>query len=445
MSVRALAVPAAPAGPGSTTTSAVLVTASEPEPRSFGKQVVLGGLLDHLVQRLGSDRVHVVLVGRPDVERPATAYRMHVIPKPTAVDQVAALRRVPLRPHSPLQEAALWSPRVRTSLEWLLAGIDADLEIWDTMRVGQYARDLPRHRRVLYADDLFSKRYASMLQQARTEGRRLENPLGSFSAMLPGPARRLAASPLVYQPLLGLEQRLSARSEVAAPRHFDATFLVSQDETAELERLTGSPDVHTLLPLVRTPDPAPRRYDGRPTFVFLGSLDFAPNRDGLRWFLGSCRDAVLRAVPDFRLLVVGRGSEGGMPSEAADWSGRITPLGWVADLDEVLLTSAALLSPLRLGSGTKIKVLEALARGLPVVATEHGVLGLGVDRTDGCLVGQSPAELATLLREAAGPANERLSGDAAASWRSRFCPAVAGRTYDELLRLPTADLARRRL
>ena len=63
-----------------------------------------------------------------------------------------------------------------------------------------------------------------------------------------------------------------------------------------------------------------------------------------------------------------------------------SPLGWVDDLDDVLLAGRGLISPLRIGSGIKIKVLEALARGLPVVATPHGVLGLDVGPDDGCLV-----------------------------------------------------------
>ncbi len=70
------------------TRSAVLVTASEPEPRTFGKQVVIGGLLDHLVHRLGADQVHVLLVGRPDLERPPTPYRRQVVGE-TGLDRPA--------------------------------------------------------------------------------------------------------------------------------------------------------------------------------------------------------------------------------------------------------------------------------------------------------------------------------------------------------------------
>ena len=397
--------------------SVVLVTATEPEPRTFGKQVVIGGLLDHLCERLGADRVHVVLISSVR-QRPATPYAVHVLDKPRPAEQLGALAtRVALPPHSPLQEAALWSPGLGRELRAVLEEIDADLEIWDTMRVGQYARLRPRSRRILYADDLFSKRYTSMLERIADDPTKVSNPLGEFAKLLPGLARTLATRPWVYTPLLKLERRLVAAAEDEAPRHFDQTLLVSEDETRELRERASSDTAHTLPPLLRAPRANERSFDGRPTFVFLGGLDFAPNRDGLTWFLSTCRDSVLSAVPNVEVLVIGRGSSD-LPLEAEAWGGRVKGLGWVEDLDVVLGSAAALISPLRIGSGIKIKVLESLARGLPVVATPEGVLGLNVDASDGCLVADTPAELARCFVEAVDPdRNKELSAAALRRWQ----------------------------
>ncbi len=422
----------------------VLITATEPEPRSFGKQVVLGGMLDHLCARLGPDQVHVILVGRAGIDRPAVPYQLHVIAKPSTVEQLGAVAlRVIGPPHSSLQEAALWSGRTLAAIAQKLAEIRADQQIWDTMRTGQYARRLGRKLRVLYADDLFSKRYASMLERIdQDRGGRgsstVTDPLGEFGKLLPGAVGRVAGQKFVYRRLLQLEMVLTARSEDRAPAAFDATFLVNAQESAELFERTGDPTIGTLLPLLREPVVRERRWDGRPVFVFLGGLDFAPNRDGLTWFLATFRDEVLAALPDFRLLVVGRGSAN-LPPQAAAWGDHVQALGWVDDLDRVLGSSTALLSPLRVGSGTKIKVLEALARGLPVVATRAGVLGLPVDRADGCLVARSPEQLVDLLAQAADPAiNPALSAAARSSWQRTFSPAVVGPTYDAAFGLEAA-------
>src|SRR6478609_4098536 len=283
----------------------VLITATEPEPRSFGKQVVLGGLLDHLCARLGPDQVHVILVGRSGIERPAVPYRLHVIAKPSSAEQLASVaRRVIGPPHSSLQEAALWSGRTLAAIAHKLAETRADQQIWDTMRTGQYARQLGRKRRVLYADDLFSKRYASMLERIEKDPSKVTDPLGEFGKLLPSAVGRIVGRKFVYRRLLQLEQKMTSRSEDRAPDVFDATFLVNAQESAELFQRTGNPTIGTLLPLLRDTAARERRWDGTPTFVFLGGLDFAPNRDALTWFLANFREEVLAAIPDFRLLVV---------------------------------------------------------------------------------------------------------------------------------------------
>jgi glycosyltransferase involved in cell wall biosynthesis len=416
---------------------AIFITATENEPRRYGKPVVIGGILDHLCDRLGPDNVHLALIGRPDADRPDVPYHRHVLPKPGSRQQVAAvLTKVVLPPRRPLQEAVLSSPRIRDGLRDLLAEIQPDLEIWDTVRTGQYAPDVPRRpgaRRVLYVDDLFSERYAAMLRDL--DGDSDANPGGEFQKLLPGPARRLLASPRVHRPLLRLERTLVARSEVRQPHWFDRSLLISADETALLRSRCDAPGIDTLPPLLREPRALDRTSVDRTRFTFLGGFDYAPNIHGLDWFLGTCRDEVLATVGDIRIDVVGAGTDRGLASAAA-WGDRVSFHGWVDDLDAVLASSLALLSPLRTGSGVKIKVLEALARGLPVVATPPGVQGIDAGEHTGCLVAPDPSGLAKALATACDPVvNARLSAAARAAWDERYSGAVVRRRYDELFGL----------
>ena len=436
--------------------TAAFITATELEPRTYGKSVVIGGIMDHLCDRLGADHVHVVLVGRPDLERPAVRYQRHVIPKPSTFRQLqAVVRHVILPPlglpidRLSLQEAALRSHDVAGAIRTLLDQLDPELEIWDTVRVGQYARSVPQrngiahaepdgsmvvhptrpYRRLLYADDLFSERYGAMLRDSAT--RELTgNPGGEFKKLLPGPLRSMLGDPRVYRPLLRLERELVASSEERQPHWFDATYLVGAGEVARLRARCPGPNIAALPPLLREPRTLHRAMSSQPVFTFLGGFDYAPNQDGMSWFLEVCREAVLSAIPDVVIQVVGAGTERGLP-QAAAWGDRVRFLGWVDDLDDVLSRSVALLSPLRTGSGVKIKVLEAFARGLPVVATPAGVQGILADESTGCLVGATAEDLAAAMLVTCDPAtNQQLSANARRAWEQTYSPNIVRRQYD---------------
>lgn len=433
------------------TRSAVLITATETEPRRFGKQVVLGGVLDHLVERLGAAQVHVVLVGAEGAERPSVPYQRHVIAKPGSITQgTSVLRRTVLpallgRETSSLQESVLCSNPLREQLRDKLATIGADLEIWDTVRMGQHAPTSGRcgARRVLYADDLFSVRYAAMLAEAD-----FGDAGGQFAAVLPGPARRLLGNRHAQRSLLRCEQRLVARSEERQPAWFDRTLLVSDAEAQVLrDRLQPRPEASrttTLPPRLKTQDAVQTILTDRPVFTFIGGFGYAPNRQGLEWFLRSCRDAVLSRIPGLIINVVGPGTEEGLPA-AEEWGDAIRFHGWVDDLDAILATSNALLSPLRSGSGIKIKVMEALSRGLPVVATSAGAQGIARSARPGgtgILVADEPEELAAAMAVVCDPqTRSELARAARRTWDTSYAPAVVESVYDEVFALPVPGSA----
>jgi glycosyltransferase involved in cell wall biosynthesis len=417
---------------------AVVVTATAPEPRRNGKTVVLGGILDHLRTRLGPGNVHLVQIGRPDDTQPHIVGHHTVVPGPNGFQQawsVAAhvVRRNRLaRRRLSFQEAVLRSARVENELWALLHEIDADLEVWDTIRTGQFVTSsvrVPeprrRARRILYADDLFSERYATMLEQG-TAG----DLGGEYARLLPGPAARLLRYPGPSRTLLRLERRLVAEAERTQPPWFDGTLLAGPDEAARLRERCPDARIGTLPPLLPAPPYHRRTFTGKPVFVVLGDLEYAPNRDGLGWFLRMCRSAVLARIPAVEIRVIGRGPR--LPAAEA-WGEHVRFEGFVADLGEALGSCAALLSPLRTGSGVKIKVVQALAHGTPVVASPAGVRGIPANPA--CLVGTTPAELAAAMSETL-TRNAELSEHARRVWTEHYAPEVVGPRYDRALGLP---------
>ena len=123
----------------------------------------------------------------------------------------------------------------------------------------------------------------------------------------------------------------------------------------------------------RARSPPRRRRTDPPTLLYTGTLDYAPNAEGLRWLLREVWPRVAARSPEARLLVVGRNP----PDDARRLAGdEVTFTGCVADIAPCFARATAVLVPLLSGGGTKLKVLDGLSSGRPVISTPIGVEGI---------------------------------------------------------------------
>ncbi|MEO1689398.1 MAG: glycosyltransferase, partial [Pseudomonadota bacterium] len=109
------------------------------------------------------------------------------------------------------------------------------------------------------------------------------------------------------------------------------------------------------------------------------------------------------------------------------WPAGAEAVGFVDDLDAEHAAAAVALGPLRFGSGVKLKLVEALAHGLPAVATTSGAEGIAPAPPPALRVADAPEAFAACVAEALGatdPAGDRLAARALA--RERFSLEVAG-------------------
>ncbi len=159
-------------------------------------------------------------------------------------------------------------------------------------------------------------------------------------------------------------------------RKFDAvTTLTAQDQML-LQRLTGLPRVEVLPPGVEIPAQAPAASGRDPcSLVFVGNLAQTPNDDAAVWLCSEIFPMVLESSPQTTLLIIGRSPSPALRS-IAEKSARIKILDFVENLSEYLFQCSVFIAPLRLGGGIKIKILDALAHGIPVVTTPVGVEGI---------------------------------------------------------------------
>jgi glycosyltransferase involved in cell wall biosynthesis len=135
-----------------------------------------------------------------------------------------------------------------------------------------------------------------------------------------------------------------------------------------------------------------------PLLLFVGAMHYRPNRDAVRWFTSSVMPLILDENPGTRLQLVGPGSEG-----VAIDSPSVVALGFTENLPAEYRKCDVFICPLRVGTGIKNKMLEALSSGCAIVSTEIGIEGLAVRHEEHLLVANDPLEFAVavnrLLRE----------------------------------------------
>jgi glycosyltransferase involved in cell wall biosynthesis len=420
--------------------SVVIVSSVAPYPEDAGKKVVIAGLVTYWAERVGAANVHYVLLTEPGTMPDGFPVRVHRVERPRTTEQLASLvvRTIATRRHT-IQESMLYAPRVRRALAAVLAAADADVEIYDTVRLGQYAPELPLRRdqrRLVYLDDLFSLRYGRMLRTLRDGSGVPLDPLGEFRSTVPRALQPLARTPLAQRALLGLERRLVERRERASVGQFSACLLVSPQETRLLVNRTGAANVHDLPPLLRTShERRERDKPGGPAeFVFVGLLSLPHNHDAMVTFLTAYMPAVLALIPEARLRIVGRNAQPDLLAAARQYGQHhVTVEGYVPDLDQVLGQAHAMISPLRFGSGLKVKVLEALARGVPVLTTTVGAEGIASGPQHGVLVEDDLDRHAALMRRLLEPSyNRELSQAALATYAATYSRDAVYGCYDRI-------------
>jgi glycosyltransferase involved in cell wall biosynthesis len=128
--------------------------------------------------------------------------------------------------------------------------------------------------------------------------------------------------------------------------------------------------------------------------IFVANFTYTPNRGALEYLLGQVLPRAWEQLPDARLLLAGAGLEH-PPSEDP----RVCALGFVEHLAGVYAQARCAVVPLLQGGGSPLKLVEALAYGLPVIATPRAVAGLDVRDGVNCLVAEGPQAFAdTLVR-----------------------------------------------
>lgn len=140
---------------------------------------------------------------------------------------------------------------------------------------------------------------------------------------------------------------------------------------------------------------------GTHALLFTGSMNYRPNIDAVLWFAESIFPAIRREVPDAQFFIVGS-----QPSTRLGKLRQVEAIhitGWVQDVLPFLQQAAVYVAPLRMGSGTRLKLLQAMAAEVPIVSTRAGAQGLDIASGHELILADDPVEfaqaVAALLRD----------------------------------------------
>jgi polysaccharide biosynthesis protein PslH len=302
-------------------------------------------------------------VHRPHLDALGVPTTLHLVPRSLAREAWLALRSVAGAPYSVGRHFArgVFRKVVAAVREW-----PPDLVYCDHLSMAEYA--LPLGVPVVY--DAHNVEYAILERFAATRS----NPL----------ARAAAA----------VEWRRVRAYERDACRRSRLVLVVSEVDRAVLAGLAGSSVPFATVPIaVDGSGVAPiHELSAEPRVLFLGGLHWPPNADALVTFLRDIWPRVRTARPDATLTTVGRDDH---PAAAlCRTAPAVTVAGWVPDIDPFVRQSRVLVVPMRAGSGMRVKILEAMARGLPVVSTTVGCEGIDIVPGRHLLVEDDPSRFA---------------------------------------------------
>ncbi len=217
-----------------------------------------------------------------------------------------------------------------------------------------------------------------------------------------------------------------AVKSVVAVSEIDAARMRKDYRPQRVDAIPTGVDLEYFTPHGATP----RSSD----LVFLGSMDWMPNIDGAEWFVREVLPLIRKRKPDCTVVLAGR-----QPARAvldlASADSRIQVTGTVPDVRPYLWGATASIVPLRIGGGTRLKIFESMAAGVPVVSTTIGAEGLPVQDGVEIHIADQPEAFAEHCLELieSGAVRDRMANAGRELVMSRFSWEAVSREFERLL------------
>ena len=184
---------------------------------------------------------------------------------------------------------------------------------------------------------------------------------------------------------------------------FSVNLVVSPEDGETLASLAPGIETKVVANGVDTEYFTPRADPDGNTLLFCGGLDWYPNGEAMAYFFDQIWPLLTRQRPDIRVVVVGRRPPKWL-TQLGDSDRRIHVTGFVDDVRPYFKEATAYICPIRVGGGTRLKILDALAMGMPLVGTTFACSGISVQHEKHVLLADTSEAFAEqILRVLADP------------------------------------------
>ncbi len=286
-------------------------------------------------------------------------------PKKSSVHRVAGLAAAALSP-MPFSVLAHRSPEFHRRVAELVASERFDILHADTIALAQFC------------DPKWS--IPTIMTHHNIESQLMERRAGAETGFLArGYLRREA------QKLLAYEARMS--------RMFDVNVFVSQADQQTMTEMVSGLKTAIVPNGVDVEYFTPNAGKSTPALIYTGGMNMFANRDAVMHFIHDIWPKIKAAAPDVRFFAVGQDPPVELREEAVRDT-RIVVTGYVNDIRPLVGDAAVYVVPLRVGGGTRLKVLDAMAMGKALVSTTIGCEGLDVRPNEHLVVADTPVQFA---------------------------------------------------
>lgn len=259
----------------------------------------------------------------------------------------------------PLQVQYFKSNEFASRLKQLLAEEKYDAIHVQHIRMAQYAIPYKQYFRILDLPDAFSLYWQ----------RRKEVPRSLLSRMLDN-----------------IESKRVIKYEEYVLNEFNLNLVCSQEDQEFLIKTHHVSNIELLPNGVDTQQfkPGKHDYSHNETLLFTGNMDYDPNIDAVVYFVDEILPTIVNAFPNVKFVIAGQRPIDKV--KALDNGKNVFVTGFIPDLSETYNSASVVVAPLRFGAGTQNKVLEAMSMGIPVVCSNIGFKGLGINDGEGAFM-----------------------------------------------------------